>query len=222
MKKIDKRRTYYLTIDTETANGLEDPIVYDIGGCIHDKKGNIYETFSFIIYETFFGMKDLMKSAYYANKIPQYEAQIKSGERKVVRFNTAKQKIKELCDEYEVKAIIAHNARFDYRSTTRTQRYLTKSKYRYFLPYGIPIWDSLKMAKDTICKQPTYQKWCAKNNFLTKNGKPRATAEILYRYISGDVNFKEDHTGLEDVLIEITITCKCIAQHKPMRKECFA
>lgn len=222
MKKIDKRRTYYLTIDTETANGLEDPIVYDIGGCIHDKKGNIYETFSFIIYETFYGMKDLMKSAYYANKIPQYEAQIKSGERKVVRFNTAKQKIKELCDEYEVKAIIAHNARFDYRSTTRTQRYLTKSKYRYFLPYGIPIWDSLKMAKDTICKQPTYQKWCAKNNFLTKNGKPRATAEILYKYISGDVNFKEDHTGLEDVLIEIAITCKCIAQHKPMRKECFA
>ena len=222
MKKIDKRRTYYLTIDTETANGLEDPIVYDIGGCIHDKKGNIYETFSFIIYETFYGMKDLMKSAYYANKIPQYETQIKNGERKVVRFNTAKQKIKELCDEYEVKAIIAHNARFDYRSTTRTQRYLTKSKYRYFLPYGIPIWDSLKMAKDTICKQPTYQKWCAKNNFLTKNGKPRATAEILYRYISGDVNFKEDHTGLEDVLIEIAITCKCIAQHKPMRKECFA
>lgn len=221
MKKIDKRRTYYLTIDTETANGLEDPIVYDIGGCIHDKKGNIYETFSFIIYETFYGMKDLMKSAYYAYKIPQYEAQIKSGERKVVRFNTAKQKIKELCDEYEVKAIIAHNARFDYRSTTRTQRYLTKSKYRYFLPYGIPIWDSLKMAKDTICKQPTYQKWCAKNNFLTKNGKPRATAEILYKYISGDVNFKEDHTGLEDVLIEIAITCKCIAQHKPMRKECF-
>ena len=222
MKKIDKRRTYYLTIDTETANGLEDPIVYDIGGCIHDKKGNIYETFSFIIYETFYGMKDLMKSAYYANKIPQYEAQIKNGERKVVRFNTAKHKIKELCDEYEVKAIIAHNARFDYRSTTRTQRYLTKSKYRYFLPYGIPIWDSLKMAKDTICKQPTYQKWCTKNNFLTKNGKPRATAEILYKYISGDINFKEDHTGLEDVLIEIAITCKCIAQHKPMRKECFA
>lgn len=222
MKKIDRRKVYYLTIDTETANGLEDPIVYDIGGCIHDKKGNIYESFSFIIYETFYGMKDLMKSAYYADKIPQYEKQIKSGERKVVRFNTAKKKIKELCDEYEVKAIIAHNARFDYRSTTRTQRYLTKSKYRYFLPYGIPIWDSLKMAKDTICKQPTYQRWCAKNDFLTKNGKPRATAEILYKYISGNLDFKESHTGLEDVLIEIAITCKCIAQHKPMRKECFA
>lgn len=222
MKKIDKRKTYYLTIDTETANGLEDPIVYDIGGCIHDKKGNIYESFSFVIDETFYGMKDLMQSAYYAHKIPQYEKQIANGERKVVHFSTAKKTIKDLCDEYQVKAIIAHNARFDYRSTTRTQRYLTKSKYRYFLPYGIPIWDSLKMAKDTICKQPTYQRWCENNNFLTKNGKPRATAEILYKYISGDVNFKEQHTGLEDVLIEIAITCKCIAQHKPMRRECFA
>lgn len=221
-KKIDKRKTYYLTIDTETANGLNDPIVYDIGGCIHDKYGNIYATFSFIIYETFYEMRDLMESAYYSNKIPQYEEQIKKGERKVVRFNTAKQTIKQLCDEYRVKAIIAHNARFDYRSTTKTERYLTKSKYRYFLPYGIPIWDSLKMAKDTICKQPTYYKWCVKNNFLTKKGKPRATAEILYKYITKDLDFKESHTGLEDVFIEIVITCKCIAQHKPMRKECFA
>lgn len=222
MKKIDRRKTYYLTIDTETANSLEDPIVYDIGGCIHDKKGNIYESFSFIIYETFYGMEDLMQSAYYAHKIPMYKKQIANGERKVVRFKTAKQTIKELCDEYQVKAIIAHNARFDYRSTTRTQRYLTKSKYRYFLPYGIPIWDSLKMARDTICKQPTYQRWCEQNGFLTKNGKPRATAEILYKYITKNINFKEQHTGLEDVLIEIVITCKCLAQHKPMRRECFA
>ena len=62
--KIDKRKNYYLTIDTETANGFDDPIVYDIGGAIHDKKGNIYETFSFVIYETIYGIKDLINSAY--------------------------------------------------------------------------------------------------------------------------------------------------------------
>ena len=48
---IDRRKSYYLMIDTETANTLEDPMMYDIGGAIHDKHGNIYETFSFIIYE---------------------------------------------------------------------------------------------------------------------------------------------------------------------------
>lgn len=220
--KIDKRKNYYLTIDTETTNGFDDPMVYDIGGCIHDKKGNVMETFSFIIYETFCGMKDLMASAYYAEKIPMYQEQIDKGERKIVKFTTAKRHIKALCEKYNVKAIIAHNMRFDYRSTTRTQRYLTKSKYRFFLPYGIPLWDTLKMAQDTICKQWTYKEWCYKNGFLTKNGRVRATAEILYKYVSGDIDFKESHTGLEDVLIEKEIFAKCMAQHKPMRKLCFA
>ena len=220
--KIDRRKSYYLTIDTETANELLDPIVYDIGGCIHDKKGNVYETFSYIIYETFCTMQDLMQTAYYSKKIPMYKKQIASGQRTIVRYTTAKKKIHELCKQYNVKAIIAHNARFDYRSTTCTQRYITKSKVRYFLPYGIPIWDTLKMAQDTICKQVHYKEWAYLNGYLTKNGRVRATAEILYRYISGNNNFIEDHTGLEDVLIEKEIFAHCMAQHKKMRKECFA
>ena len=220
--KIDRRKNYYLTVDTETANGLDDPIVYDIGGCVHDKKGNVMETFSFIIYEVFYGMKDLMQSAYYADKIPKYQEQIDKGERKVVTYRTAKRYINELCKKYDVKAIIAHNARFDYRSTTKTQRYLTKSKYRFFLPYGIEIWDTMKMANDTICKQWSYKEWAYTHGYITKNGRVRKTAEILYKYISGDNNFKESHTGLEDVMIEKEIFAHCIAQHKPMRKKCFA
>jgi len=53
-------------------------------------------------------------------------------------------------------------------------------------------------------------------------GRPRATAEILYKYISGDIDFAEDHTGLEDVLIEKEIFAKCVRQHKKMRKTAFA
>ena len=83
----------FIVIDTETANSIDDPIVYDIGGAIHDKKGNVYETFSFVIYETFVGMKDVMKSAYYAKKIPMYEEQLKSGERELVRFATMRNKL---------------------------------------------------------------------------------------------------------------------------------
>ena len=163
-----------------------------------------------------------MQSAYYADKIPKYQEQIDKGERKVVTYRTAKRYINELCKKYDVKAIIAHNARFDYRSTTKTQRYLTKSKYRFFLPYGIEIWDTMKMANDTICKQWSYKEWAYTHGYITKNGRVRKTAEILYRYISGDNNFKESHTGLEDVMIEKEIFAHCIAQHKPMRKKCFA
>lgn len=219
---MDKRKSYFLTIDTETANGFDDPIVYDIGGCIHDKEGNVMETFSFVIYETFFGMRELMETAYYAKKIPQYMEDISNGKRKVVRYSTAKRYIRQLCEKYNVKAIVAHNMRFDYRATTRTQRYLTKSKYRFFLPYGVELWDTLKMAKDTICKQKTYQRWAKANGYVTKNGSVQATAEVLYKYISGDNNFQEEHTGLADVLIEKEIFSKCMRQHKPMRKLAFA
>ena len=222
MEKIDRRKSYYLVFDTETTNGFDDPLVYDIGGAIVDKTGKVYEDFSFVVYETFCGMKDLMKSAYYANKIPQYQKDIKDGKRKIVKYATARSKIHELCKKYNVKAIMAHNARFDYLSTATTQRYLTKSKYRYFLPYGVPIWDTLKMAQDTICKQKMYKLWTKANGYLTKFGKPMATAEVLFRYISGKNNFEEVHCGLDDVLIEKEIFAHCVAQHKKMRRACFA
>lgn len=219
--KIDRRRNYYLTIDTETANSLEDPMMYDLGGAIHDRTGRVYETFSFIIYDVFCADRALFDTAYYAEKRPMYEEQIAAGLRKIVSIYTARKYLREICEKYNVKAIIAHNARFDYRATNYTLRYVTKSKTRYFLPYGIPLWDTLKMAQDTICLQPSYIRFCKENGFLKNNGTVRATAEILYKYITNNLDFVEDHTGLEDVLIEKEIFARCMRQHKKMRKGAF-
>ena len=220
---IDKRRNYYLVFDTETANGLDNPLMYDLGFAVIDKTGKVYIHHSFIIYEIFFGMSDLMKSAYYAEKIPKYIEQIKTGERKVVSLYTAKKIFSEVCKEYNVKAVIAHNARFDYNSTNQTQRYITKSKYRFFLPYGVELWDTMKMAMDTNGKQKMYCEWCEKNGYMTNHRipRPQMKAEILYKYISGNHDFVESHTGLEDVMIEKEIFVHCMRQHKPMRKKCW-
>ena len=72
MNNIDFRRHYILMIDTETANGLNDPLLYDLGCAVVDTHGNVYETASFVNKDIFKGCADLMQSAYYANKIPQY------------------------------------------------------------------------------------------------------------------------------------------------------
>lgn len=214
-------RNYYLTIDTETANGFDDPIVYDIGGCIHDKKGRVYETFSFVIYDTFFGMKDVMQYAYFADKFPQYEMDIKNGKRTVVRFMTARNHIHELCKKYCVKAIIAHNMRFDYNALTTTQRYITKSKYRYFFPYGIELWDTLEMSKSAVLPKRDYKNFCKDNGYETKFHRPQLTAEVLYRYITGENDFVEEHTALADVLIEKEIFAYCMRQKVRLQKKCF-
>jgi DNA polymerase III epsilon subunit-like protein len=214
---MDKRKTYYLTIDTETAGTLDAPLVYDIGGCIHDKKGNVEETFSYTISDIF--NSDLMETAYYYDKVPQYWQDIANGTRTVITFKGAKYKIAKLCKKYKVKAIIAHNAYFDYKALRNTMEYLTDGEEKYFLPYGVEIWDTLKMAKDTVGKTKTYIHFCEKNGYLTKYNKPRLTAEILFRYISNDSSFEESHTGLEDTLIEKEIFKKCMSYHKPMQKK---
>lgn len=221
-------RKKYLMIDVETApcspsDGVDpyNMFVYDAGGAIVDRYGDVDETFSFIISDIFQAEAELMKSAYYADKIPMYLDQLANNERQMVSFYTLRKHIADLCEKYNVSAIIAHNARFDYGALQNTQRWLTKSKYRNFFPCGIEIWDTLKMARDTIGKQKTYIQWCKQNGYITKKGAVRMTAEILYRYISQDDNFIESHTGLEDVMIEKEIFAKCMAQHKKMRKKCF-
>ena len=79
------------------------------------------------------------------------------------------------------------------------------------------------MAKDTICKQKKYIKFCEENGYMTKHKTPRpqTKAEVVYKYITGNNNFIESHTGLEDVMIEIEIMKKCFKTHKKMRKALF-
>lgn len=211
------KKKFYMVLDTETANGLDNPLVYDIGFAIIDKKGQVYLTKSYVIYDTFVLMKDLMQTAYYAEKIPQYEEDLKNGKRKLVTLATAQSIIAYNLKRFNVSAVIAHNMRFDYNALNTTLRYLTKSQKRYFLPYNTTIWCSLAMARTTIGKQKTYQLWCKENGYVTRNNQPRLTAEILYRYITDNDNFVESHTGLEDVLIEKEIFAHCIRQHKKMQ-----
>ena len=201
----------YIMLDTETTNSLDDPICYDVGFAVVDREGAIYETYSFVVAEVFLN-EELMESAYFIEKVPQYWEDIKNGTRKLAKFNTIRKVLAETMKKYNTNIVIAHNARFDYRSTAKTQRYLTKSKYRYFLPYGTEVWDTLKMAREVLKNDVAYDNFCYNNNYVTKRGCKRFTAEILYRFFTGDNDFVESHTGLEDVTIEKVIFAECMAR----------
>lgn len=229
--KIDKRKKYLIGIDTETCNGLIDEkgkldlsqsLVYDVGWQVIDKKGKVYRTRSFVVAEIFLD-RDLMKGAYYAEKIPQYWKDIKDGKRILAPFN----KIRWIftCDrkQFNCQTVFAHNAYFDYNALNNTIRLLTGSKWRYFFPYNVEIWDTLKMSRDVFSKSPMYSAYCQKNGYLTAHKVPqnRLTAEILWRYIGGNDNFQESHTGLEDTKIETEILVRCLKIKKNCRRLLF-
>ena len=200
-----------IVIDTETTNSLEEPICYDIGFTILDKEsGDIKAQRSYVVADIFLD-KSLMDSAYFKDKIPQYWEEIKSGKRVLTSWYKIAKEFRNLIKENEIEEIYAHNMRFDYRALNLSQRFITCSKFRYFFPYGMRICDTLKMARETLKDSKEYREFCLTNGFVTSKNQNRYTAEVIYRYLTNDLDFEEAHTGLEDVLIEKEILKYCLS-----------
>ena len=115
-----------------------------------------------------------------------------------------------------MSVVCAHNAYFDYTTLNITKNYFNEN---YILPYGLEWWDTMKMARTSIATKKSYIKFCKENNFLTKFGKPQLKAEVLYKYLTNNLDFEESHTGLEDVKIEREILWACVKMHKKMTRK---
>lgn len=196
-----------LILDTETTNSLDDALVYDIGFVVADYNGNIYSKHSFVVADVFCD-KELMASAYFAEKIPTYWREIKSGKRTLTSFNNIKWTLRHIMKENNIKKIYAYNCRFDYCSLATTQRYITSSKWRYFFPYGTEFHDILALSRHVLKNDKEYRAFCKDNNYLTKRNANRYTAEIVAQYMF-DKNFTEEHTALADCEIEYKILLAC-------------
>ena len=210
------RKKLFLIVDTETFNGFDEPIVYDIGFAVIDRTGQVYAKYSFVVHDTFIGMAEQAATAYYANKFPQYHADIRAGRRRLATWERIIQIVNILLEKWNISDIVAHNANFDCRAVNYTSRLF---HYTSFFKRHVEWWDTLQMAADTICKQKLYIRFCKENGYMTRNKipRPQMKAEVIYRYISGNNNFVERHTGLEDCMIEKEIFARCCRQHKKMR-----
>ena len=201
--------TPIIMIDTETTNDIDCPIVYDVGYQIFTLADGILCEKSFLNADVFCD-HELMKTAFFAEKIPQYWEDVKVHKRSLCSWYMIKKIIEQDCKEYEIKIACAHNAMFDNRALNTTQRYITTSKYRYFLPYGVEWWDTLKMSRAILKNDDSFGEFCYNNDYLTARGCRRYTAEIIYRFLTGCNDFVESHTGLEDVKIEREIFKFCL------------
>lgn len=197
-----------LIIDTETTNTIEDALVYDVGYIVADYEGNIYHRDSFVNADIFCN-KELMSSAYFADKIPQYWKEIKRGERTLTSFRKIMWTLRYVMKDYDIKKVYAYNCRFDYCSLSTTQRYLTKSKWRYFFPYGTEFHDILALSRHVLKGLDEYRNFCIENEYVTERKVNRYTAEVVARYFF-DKDFIEEHTALADCEIEYKILLECL------------
>ena len=211
-----KQNERFIVLDVETAGGLDNPLCYDVGLKAVDRKGEVFDAYSWVVYDIYAGQRELMKTAYYADKLPKYEEALKNGDRKMISFYTAKRQIAEIMERNKTNLVYAYNAGFDRRALNNTQRFVTEERYKWFFPYGTEFRCIWNMACQVLLSRPSYIKFALKNNFVSSKGNILTNAECCYRYLTKNVDFCEEHQGLDDVNIETEILLACYRQHKKM------
>lgn len=200
-------KTMYCTLDTETVGGATNPTgMYNLGGIIHDRHGNIYATFSYLIAEKF----DEIRNDDYAKKnFPLYLEKIaKGGTTMVDTEETAVRAVADLLHFYGVRYVMAYNSAFDF----------TKTPCRALLD-EFEFIDIYLMAVQTITPLKKYATFCRENNLRARSGKSVATtAEAMYAFITNNPDYQEEHTAFEDSKIEMAIFLRALATHKKFTK----
>lgn len=213
------KKKFKIILDVETAGTTENPLVYDIGFVVADREGKIYETYSYVVSDIFFGEEEKMRSAYYADKLPQYYEGLSNGKWFKKPFMEIWKEFKEIVKKYNIKSVCAYNCAFDRNALNNTIEYLSNGYVKWFFPYGIEfecIWNEFCQ---TYANTTKYIKWAIENGCVSPSGNVKTNAECAYNYLMGTTDFEECHTGLEDVLIELMIMRKCINYgHKKLDK----
>ena len=242
--KIDKRKNYYCVLDTGGLglNDIKNKIYgqqksYDIGYVIMDKKGNIVKKFNALT-EEIFGDKDLMSTAYFADKMVDYEDMITNKQIKIKVFEKIIKELKRDIKRFKLKGIFAYNCNYDIVGLAETSQYtiencpkMTFSKTKKgkwkpehekllqkLLGTKIQFYDIWTMACMTLCQQKTF----ISQMKFTEKGNPITNAEIVYNYITDQTEFKEEHTALADAEIEAEILARIFANGcKPQKQVYF-
>lgn len=202
-------KNIYCTLDTETVGGVSNPTgMYNLGGIIHDKKGNILATFSILVMEHY----DEIRYDDYAKKnFHLYEERLLRGELTAVSTEAeAIEIVRNLCKMYGVKYVMAYNSAFDF----------TKTICRDLLT-DFEFIDIYLMALQTVTHLKKYANFCRENELYSRSGKTLSTsAESVYAFITDNAEYSEEHTAFADALIEMAIFLRCDAMHKRYTKNC--
>jgi len=195
-----------LVLDTETL-GVADPSVYDLGYVIYDDVDGVVVARDYITKEIYDNPAK-MRSAYYYNKLPIYEERLADGYCKKTKWTYILRMLQRDINKYNPDGIYAYNSSFDNRAIAKTcELFGTKN------PTADGILDIWKGLTDPhITETEDYQRFCKDNGFMTKHKRPRcqAKAETVYRYLTGQTDYIEEHTALEDSKIELAILLKAL------------
>lgn len=207
---------YEIVLDTEAAPIRAGAKVvpalmraYNIGWALIDHKtGNEVAVGNYLVHEAF-SNHHLMRNAYYHDKLTWYEVALRTGAVTAAPMADIWREFSAICKAYSVKNVWAYNCKFDVMALKATCKAYSNGFVTEFMPEGVKVLDVWEYFGRTFASTRKYVRWCKENGYRTASGNPSTTAEVAYRYLSGDNGFIESHTALDDSRIEAYILQRC-------------
>ena len=195
---------YTMVVDTETTS-LTKPFCYDVGYVIADYCGDIVERKHFVIEQVWHNLP-LFESAYYKEKRPLYIALMRAHKATMEKWGYVMQAMIRDIKKYEIIDAYAYNSKFDEGVFT-----FMCDWFKCANPFdNVPIHDIWGYATSHITYSDIYKDFCEQSEYFTDTGNYKQSAEIVYRYITGQMDFNEAHMGLHDAEIEWEILNYCL------------
>lgn len=199
-----------MIVDVE-ALSLQKPIIYDIGYTIlelRNEKENAILDYGSKIIKQVYDNAILFNSAYYKSKRKLYVKALKGKVAKRVYFGNALRTIKALIKKHNISRVFAYNAEFDEKAFIYSSKFFEKEN-----PFTNLQWiDIMALANKYIHNTEDFKKWALENGFTSPKGYLKTSAEITYKYLFGK-DFKEDHLGLNDALLETDIVNRMLGTY---------
>jgi hypothetical protein len=194
-----------VVFDTETTS-LQKPFCYNIGYKIYNiETGETLAKHDFVAEQIWYN-RELFTTAYYANKREQYISRMRGKTCEMKKLGHITQIMCREFTNFEVVAAFAYNSPFDDEVFT-----FNCDWFKIKNPFdNIPIYDIRGYVHRAIAYTPEYKAFCDKNGYYTESGNYSTTAETVYRFLSNDTDFIEEHTALADADIELEILLECI------------
>jgi len=204
-------------IDVETV-GIKEKYIINLGLVVGDNKGNVLEPYEWNIQEHIIkGYRMPEPWRFYLSKVVECKQA-----KQVNTFKELFDDFVQVLNEYKDFDIEfwSYNANFDYNAFISNLEFvgieLNKKQRNFFNYRWFCIWN---YATNVLMNRPSYRKFANKHNLFSDKGNMKTSAEVCYRYITNDIEFIEEHTGLSDAKIEYDILMYCKRQRKKAHKQ---
>lgn len=197
-----------IVLDTETIS-IDKPYIYDLGFIVAELDENlkyqvIYQSQQVI--QQIYDNKALFATAYYESKRKIYTSMMKGRKAKKIKYGFALRNLMLVAEQFEVNDILAYNSPFDKRALNFTTNF-----FKLKNELDNKNWlDIHAIANNYIHKHKEYIEYATNLEWFNTSGYLQTNAEKTFAFLTNNKDFKEEHTSLQDCLIELDILNSCI------------